>query len=94
MPGHWCYMRAFPSCGEQEPPFVAVHGLLIMMAALVAEHRSRDMGFRSAGSAVVACGLTAPWHVGASWTRDQTRVPCIARWTINHWTTREALCYP
>ena len=23
-------------------------------------------------------------------TRDQTHVPCIARWILNHWTTREA----
>ena len=22
-------------------------------------------------------------------TRDQTRIPCIARWILNHWTTRE-----
>ena len=22
-------------------------------------------------------------------TRDQMRVPCIARWILNHWTTRE-----
>ena len=22
-------------------------------------------------------------------TRDQTRVPCIARWVLNHWTIRE-----
>ena len=34
--------------------------------------------------------LVAWWHVGSSWTRDQTGVPCIARWTLNHWTTREA----
>ena len=24
-------------------------------------------------------GLVAPWHVGSSWTRDRTRVPCIGR---------------
>ena len=24
-------------------------------------------------------GLVAPWHVGFSWTRDQTLVPCIGR---------------
>ena len=29
-------------------------------------------------------------HVGASPTRDQTSVPCIARWILNYWTTREA----
>ena len=34
-------------------------------------------------------GLVVPQHVGSSWTRDQTGVPCIARETLNHWTTRE-----
>ena len=22
-------------------------------------------------------------------TRDETPIPCIARWILNHWTTRE-----
>ena len=34
-------------------------------------------------------GLVAPWHVGSSRTRAQTRVPCIGRRTLNHCTTRE-----
>ena len=25
--------------------------------------------------------------------RDQTRIPCIARQILNHWTTREVPCY-
>ena len=33
-----CCARAFSSCSEQELPFVAVHGLLIAVASLVAEH--------------------------------------------------------
>jgi len=36
-------------------------------------------------------GLVAPWRMGSSWTRDGTGVPCIARWILIHWTTREAL---
>ena len=55
---------------------------------------SRHMGFWSAGPALVAYGLAAPWHVGTFWTRDHTSVPCIARQAINHWATREALYYP
>ena len=35
-------------------------------------------------------GLIALRHVGSSWARDRTCVPCIARWILNHWTTREA----
>ena len=33
--------------------------------------------------------LAAPWHVGSSWTRDRTCVPCIGRQILNHWTIRE-----
>ena len=38
-----------------------------------------------------SCGtqLVALWHVGSSWTRNQTIVPCFARQILNHWTTRE-----
>ena len=33
-----CCARAFSSCGEWGLHFVAVHGLLIVVASLVAEH--------------------------------------------------------
>ena len=33
-----CCVRAFSSCGEQELLFLVVHGLLIAVASLVAEH--------------------------------------------------------
>ena len=33
-----CCVRAFSSCGERGLLFVAVHGLLIAVASLVAEH--------------------------------------------------------
>ena len=34
--------------------------------------------------------LFAPWHGDlSSATRDQTRVPCIGRQILSHWTTRE-----
>ena len=36
-------------------------------------------------------GLAALRHRGFFQTRDRTRVPCIGRWILNHWTTREAL---
>ena len=36
-------------------------------------------------------GLVVPWRVEPSWTMDRTRVPCIGRWILNHWTTREVL---
>ena len=37
--GLLCCVRAFSSCGEWGLLFVAVHGLLIVVASLVAEHR-------------------------------------------------------
>ena len=36
--GLCCCMRAFSRCGEQGLLFMAVHGLLIAVASLVAEH--------------------------------------------------------
>ena len=47
-------MWAFSSCGEQGLLFVAVHGLLIVVASLVVEHGLS----RCAGSVVVAHGLS------------------------------------
>ena len=37
--GLLCCARAFSSCGERGLFFVAVHGLLIEVASLIAEHR-------------------------------------------------------
>ena len=33
--------------------------------------------------------LVAPQHVESSLSRDRTHVPCIGRWTLNHWATRK-----
>ena len=35
---------------------------------------------------VVFCGM---WALSSP-TRDRTRVPCIGRWILSHWTTRAA----
>ena len=35
---HWVFVAVFSSCGEQGLLFVAVHGLLLTVASLVAEH--------------------------------------------------------
>ena len=37
--GLCCCAWAFSSCGEQGLLFIAVHGLLIVVASLVAKHR-------------------------------------------------------
>ena len=49
---------------------VVVHGLLIAVASLVAEH-----GLCSVGSGVIACGPL--WHVKSSWTGDQPVSPAL-----------------
>ena len=66
---------------------VAVHGLLIAVASLVAEHRLQGVctsvvvvhGF----SYPVACGILVPGQ------RDPFCVLCIGRQVPNHWTTGE-----
>ena len=46
-------------------------------------------GTRAQAQQLWHTGLVSLRHVGSSWTRDQTCVPCIGRGILNHWTTRE-----
>ena len=46
-------------------------------------------GCRAQGQQLWRTGLDAPWHVGYSWTRARTHVPCIGRRTLNHCATKE-----
>ena len=46
-------------------------------------------GSRAQAQQLRRTGLVAPWHVGSSWTRARTPVPCIGRWILNHCATRE-----
>ena len=43
-------VRAFSSCGERGPLFIAVHGPLTIAASLVAEHRLQTRRLSSCGS--------------------------------------------
>ena len=43
-------------------------------------------GSRLWASVVVMHGLSCPRHMESSWTGERTCVPCICRWTLNHWT--------
>ena len=48
---------------------------------------SRHAGFSSCSTRAQQLwrtGLVALWHVGSSWTRDRTCVPCIDRQILNH----------
>ena len=48
------------------------------------------VGSRAQAQQLWRTGLVAPQHVGSSWARDRTRVPCIGSRTLNHCATREA----
>ena len=50
--------RAFSSCGERRPLFIAVHGPLTVAASPVAEHRLQTRRLSSCGSrAELLCGM-------------------------------------
>ena len=83
--------------------FVAAHGLSLVAAS---GGYSSCMDFslqwlilwildsRAFGLQQLWCmGLVTSQHVESSWTRDQTCVPCIGRWILNHLTTRKVLFY-
>ena len=79
MLGLHCFAWAFSGCGEQ--------GLFIVVSALVME-----LGLQARGLQYLwHTGLVALRQVRSSQTGLQTAVPCIARQTANHWTTRETL---
>ena len=64
---------AFSSCSERGLLFVAVRGLLIVVASLAAEHR-----LKSAGSVVVAHRLSCSAACGIF--PDQGLNPCLLHW--------------
>ena len=81
--GLHCCVWAFSSCGEWELLFVAVHGLLIAVASLFAEHGLQAHGLQqlwrqSAGAVVVAHGLSCSAACGIF--LDQGSNPCPLHW--------------
>ena len=71
---------------SEDYSLVVVCRLCIAVASC---HRSQTLDSR-----LSSCGTGAQLPYGRwdlrSLIRDQTRVPCIERWILNHWTTREA----
>ena len=79
--------RGFLSCSEWGPLFIAVPGLLIAVASLVAEP-----GPWSTGSVAAAHRLSFP--MACAIFPDQGSNPCPWHWqasSFNYWTTREVL---
>ena len=70
-----------------------VGGLLTAVASLVWRMGSgaQAPGAALRGSVVVHMGSVALQHVESFQTGDQTLVPCIGRWMLNPWTTRDVL---
>ena len=81
-----CRTQGFSRCRDQGYSLVAVHGLLTLVASLVAER-----GLNRAGSIAVEHGLRCPVACGIVLDRGWKHVPCIGRQIPNHWTTREVL---
>ena len=71
-----------------------------LLWAIFSSHSEREPR-SSCGGCVSHCGgfsccreglgLSCLQLVESSQTRDRTRVPCIGRWILYHWTTREVL---
>ena len=70
---------AFSRCSEWGCSLLVVPGHLLL----------RSVDSRAQAQWLWHTGLVALCHVASSWTRDQTHVPCVGRWILNQWTTRE-----
>ena len=72
------YCGGFSCCGAQALRTHELHYLWLV-------------GFRVRAQYLWHMYLAAPWHMGSSWARDGTCVPCIGRWILYRWTTRADL---
>ena len=90
--------RAFSSCGERGPLFIAVRGPLTIVASLVAEHRLQTRRLSSCGSRAQSLrGMWDPPGPGLEPVSPalaggfSTTVPPgkPGRRSLNHWTARE-----
>ena len=90
--GLCCCTLPFSRCGEQWRGWRLLFFVvcrLIAVASLVGRVGSGVWSVQA--QQLWPKGLVALRHVGSSQTRDQTCVPCIGRWILNHWMTREVL---
>ena len=81
--------RLLSSYNEQRLLSGSASRHLIVVASLLTERGSRARGLPCLWDR----GSGAPWHMESSWTRAGTCVPCIGRWILLHWTTREVQVY-
>jgi len=77
---------------------IAMCGLLIVVASLVAKHgpkgeRAQELllpGSRAQAQYLWCMSLVALLYIGSFWTRDRTHVSYTGRWILYHSATREA----
>ena len=81
-----CCASAFCSCSGRAYSLVAVRGLLIVMASLVAEDRPRVHRLSSVGNAL-KCSMACRMFLD----QGQNLRPLHFRRILNHWTTRKVL---
>jgi len=85
-----CYTQAFCSCSEWGNYSLGCGAGFSLQGLLLLQSTGSTVG------GLGSCG-TGPWLLHSMWnppcTRDRTRVPCVGRQILNHWTTREAPVY-
>ena len=82
-PGSSCYAWAFSSCSKQGLLSRCSVGFSLRWLLLLSSMGSRHARFSSWGSQA-----SLPLSM---WNLPVPGVPCIGRWILNHWTTREVL---
>ena len=80
-----CWASGCFGCGEPGLLFLAARRLLIVVFSLVAEQELQGMQV----SVLVVLRLSCSTVHGIFPDQGSNRVPCIGRWILNHWTTRE-----
>ena len=83
----FCLHGVFSGCGGRGPLSSAA------CRRLAVEHGLQWLRLpdsRAQAQSLMSTGLAAPTHVGSSWPRDRTCVPCVGRRILSDCTTREA----
>ena len=85
-------LSVFPASGSYSS--LRCTSFSLLWPVLLWSTGSRCVGFSSCSTWAQwlwLTGLVALRNMGSSWTRDQTHVPCIGRWILNHCATREVI---
>ena len=80
----------YSSCSAQASHLCGFSCLRSMGSRALRLQQLQLRGSRAQAQQLWHPGFVSPWHVGSSWTRDQTCVSCIGRWILYHYTGREA----